>query len=321
MKKLAYFCGILLLVLLMVISGARIVESVVQPGDQTDNNGFVSRTITRDGVDYYPRQDITVLMLLGIDQPGPVKASESYNNSGAADMVALAIFDEAAEEYTILHINRDTMLSMPVLGLNGKPAGTYYGQLALSHTYGSGLEDSCENTKAAVSELLYGLTIDYYVAMNFDAIPILNDAVGGVTVVVEDDFSAVDPSITMGEMTLRGEQAIHFVRNRKNVGDQTNETRMKRHMAYVEGFFEALNTQLEQGDEFIVTAYEEASPYLVTDCSVNTINGMLQRYSGYTMKELRAIEGEHVVGDIYMEFYPDADKLDELILSLFYAPK
>ncbi len=321
MKKLAYFCGIVLLVLLMVVSGARIVESVVQPGDQTDNSGFVSRTITRDGVDYYPRQDITVLMLLGIDQPGPVKASESYNNSGAADMVALVIFDEVAEEYTVLHINRDTMLSMPVLGLNGKPAGTYYGQLALSHTYGSGLEDSCENTKAAVSELLYGLTIDYYVAMNFDAIPILNDAVGGVTVVVEDDFSAVDPSITMGEMTLRGEQAIHFVRNRKNVGDQTNETRMKRHMAYVEGFFEALNTQLAQGDEFIVTAYEEASPYLVTDCYVNTINGMLQRYSGYTMKELRAIEGEHVVGDIYMEFYPDADKLDELILSLFYAPK
>lgn len=321
MKKLAYFCGILLLVLLMVISGARIVESVVQPGDQTDNSGFVSRTITRDGVDYYPRQDITVLMLLGIDQPGPVKASESYNNSGAADMVALVIFDEAAEAYTILHINRDTMLSMPVLGLNGKPAGTYYGQLALSHTYGSGLEDSCENTKAAVSELLYGLTIDYYVAMNFDAIPILNDAVGGVTVVVEDDFSAVDPSITMGEMTLRGEQAIHFVRNRKNVGDQTNETRMKRHMAYVEGFFEALNSQLEQGDEFIVTAYEEASPYLVTDCSINTINGMLQHYSGYTLKELRTIEGEHVVGDTYMEFYPDADKLDDLILSLFYAPK
>ena len=32
-------------------------------------------------------------------------------------------------------------------GARGEYADTSYGQLALAHTYGSGLEDSCENVK------------------------------------------------------------------------------------------------------------------------------------------------------------------------------
>ena len=32
-------------------------------------------------------------------------------------------------------------------------------------------------------------------------------------------------------------------------------------------------------------------------------------------------EGENVIGDEYYEFYPDEEKLDELIVRLFYAPK
>ena len=59
---------------------------------------------------------------------------------------------------------------------------------------------------------------NYYISMNMDAIAILNDAVGGVTVNVTDDFSAVDPSITKGEVTLKGDQALTFIQTRKDVG-------------------------------------------------------------------------------------------------------
>ena len=55
---------------------------------------------------------------------------------------------------------------------------------------------------------LPGLIIDYYVSMNMDAIGILNDAVGGVRVLVEDDFSEVDASIPMGITRLEGRQAL-----------------------------------------------------------------------------------------------------------------
>ena len=45
--------------------------------------------------------------------------------------------------------------------------------------------------------------IDYYFSMNMDAISILNDAVGGVTVEVTDDFSQVDATIGKGQAYFR----------------------------------------------------------------------------------------------------------------------
>ena len=235
---------ILLLVIVMLYSGLQILEStVLRTG--ADEQGFVSRTITRDGVSYYPRQDITVVMVLGIDQNGPVQASEGYINPGAADMAALLIFDDADKSCTILQLNRDTMLEMPVLGVGGKNAGTYYGQLALSHTYGSGMADSCENTRRTISNFLYGIRIDYYLAMNMDAIAMLNDAVGGVTVNITDDFSAVDPALTKGKVTLRGEQARTFVQSRMSVGDGQNLSRIRRQEEYMRNMVPALQKSLQ----------------------------------------------------------------------------
>lgn len=320
-KKLAYFGVILILLLVILYSGLRILESTVFSPPQDGGENVPSKTITRNGVDYFPRQDITTVLVLGIDRFGPVEDSGTYTNRGSADMVTLLIFDETNRVCNVLHLNRDTMLTMPVLGLGGRQAGTCYGQLALSHTYGNGLEESCENVRATVSDFLYGLEIDYYVSMHMDAITLLNDAVGGVTVNVEDDFSAVDPTIGKGQVTLTGEQAIHFVRTRKGVGDQLNLSRMERHKAYVDGFLEAFRAKREEGGEFFLTAYEEISPYLVTDCSANVVSGMLERYGEYAIGEVVSPDGENVVGEEYMEFYADEAELDELILRLFYAPK
>ena len=95
-----------------------------------------------------------------------------------------------------------------------------YAQLAYAHTYGTGMEDSCENMKKTVSKLLGGVAIDYYVSMNVEAIAPLNDAVGGVTVNVVHDFSQVDATIPKGVVTLKGDQARAFVQSRWYVGDK-----------------------------------------------------------------------------------------------------
>ena len=320
-KKAVLSVVSLLLIAVLLLGVVKVLEPSSDRKDPEHEPEFISKVITRDGVDYYPRQDITVVLMLGVDRMGIVESSGSYNNTASADLVVLLIFDEKNETYSVLQLNRDTMLTMPALGLGGKPAGTRYGQLALSHTYGSGLEDSCENTKKTVSDFLYGLNIDYYVSLNMGAMPTLNDAVGGVTVHVQEDFSDVDPTIMMGEITLRGEQALNYVRVRKDVGDQKNITRMDRHAAYMEGFVRAFRERAEENSNFVLNIYEEISPYLVTDCSVNTISGMLQRYSEYQLGEIVTPKGENVLGNKYYEFYVDEQDLDEQILKLFYSPK
>lgn len=261
------------------------------------------------------------MLVMGIDQYGPVESSNYYRNNGSADSIMLLVFDETSEECTVLYLNRDTMVDMDVLGVKGQYAGTTYGQLALAHTYGTGLEDSCENMRNTLENFIHGLTIDYYVAMNMDAIPILNDSVGGVTVTVVDDFSKVNPSITKGELTLQGEQVIDFVRTRKDVGDQKNVTRMERQKEYVDNFLKALHQKEHEDVNFLMNVYADISPYIVTDCSAETLSGMLDRYVDFSVKEVVTPAGENIVADGHYEFHADKEELDALILRLFYAPK
>lgn len=311
---------ILILVLVFVISGLQFLESTVfHPTGTTEQ--YVDKTIVRDGISYFPRQDMTVIMLAGIDEDGPVVSSGSYNNPGEADMVTLLVFDETNKKLDVLTLNRDTMLEMPILGIGGKQAGTMFGQLALSHTYGSGLEDSAVNLRTTVSNFLYGVYIDYYVTMNMDAIAILNDLVGGVKVNVTDDFSQIDPTITKGEMVLDGRQALTYVRTRQGLGDQLNVTRMQRQREYMVGFMSALKKNISDSSTFALKAYEQASPYCVTDCSSSAITALANRLIGYELRDVVAIQGENVAGEQYMEYHVDKDALDRVILKYLYTPK
>ena len=320
-KDAVFFAVILILVLVILFSGLQILEStVLHHGDGSDST-IASKTITVDGVSYFPRQDITVVLVMGIDRFGPVESSGFYTNTGAADVDMLVVFDQTNCVVDILYLNRDTMLTMPVWGVGGKEAGTYYGQLALAHTFGSGLEDSCENTRKAISDFLGGIRIDYYVSMNMDAIAILNDAVGGVTVNVTEDFSKVDPTITMGEVTLMGQQAINYVRTRKDVGDQLNLTRIERQKNYIRGFAEALRTKQESDVSFVLNVHEQVSPYIVTDCSVKVLSNLLEKYTQYEVGQVLSPAGENVMGEEYFEFHVDQEDLDRIVLQMFYAPK
>ena len=320
MKKLAYICLVLLLVLLILFSGLRILESTVLSKRREQGSVTNTKTIERDGIKYYPRNDITVMLVMGIDETGPVKDSGSYNNTGEADMLSLLIFDETNRQMDIVMLNRDTMVDMPALGIGGKVAGTVNRQLALSHTYGSGLKDSCENTKTTVSNLFYGLYINYYVAMNLDAIPILNDAVDGVTVTVKEDFSQIDPEIQMGQMTLRGKQALEYVQVRREVGDQKNLSRMDRQKDYMQAFLSAFKSKTRSSETFVLQAYEQVSDYIVTDLIASSMSNIWSKYSDYELDEVLSLAGENTMKDGHYEYILDEAALDDLIVRMLYAP-
>ncbi len=312
---------ILVFSFIAVYSAIQIVSSLVLSKYEIPGEEAAKKTVVKDGVEYFPRQDISVFLLAGIDRTGPVQTSPSYNNSGAADMLALVIMDDTNKNLRVLMLNRDTMLDVPVLGIGGSPAGTVYGQLALAHTYGTGMEDSCENVKNAIGNLLGLHAIDYYMSMNMDTVSLLADAVGGVPVTVTDDFSAVDPSIPLGETVLNGSQALHFVQGRSGVGDQLNLSRMDRHRAFMNGFVEAANRKMDENSQFAIELYEKISDYIVTDCSATSFSSLLDRCADYQLAEVISPAGENKIGDEFMEFYADETALEDLVLRLFYSEK
>ena len=152
-----------------------------------------------------------------------------------------------------------------------------------------------------------------------DAVAVLNDLVGGVTVLVEDDFSNITDQLPQGqEVHLTGSLALTYVRSRRSVADQTNINRMARQKTYLEALYEQLKAQ--PAETFSAKALLELSPYLVSDCSAAALSELYQEILDSKLTVLDAPEGESVRGEKFMEFYPDEQKLQRLVIDLLFIP-
>ena len=248
-QKMVFLCVVLILILIMIYSGLRILESTVLFGGDTESGGK-SKTITRNGIDYFPRQDITTVLLM------------------TADMEALVIFDETEKTSTMLFLDRDAPDAVP--------------------------EGQWEKLRDAISAYLYDLEIDCFGALDREAVVILNDAVGGVTVAQEDSSDTV---------LLMGQEAAEYL---AGVGPEQQ-------MDYWARFGAAFLETVKQDAASLLGIFEQVKPHVVTDCSVVAAAGMLMRFGDYEIREPMTTAGE--------EFQTDAEALDRLILELFYAPK
>lgn len=320
-KKIALICSGFLVLFAVILGGLHIMESVFFNSVQESEEPETSKTIERENEEYFPRQDITTILFIGVDEEGPVEEKDHNSGSAYSDAVVLLIFDETNKEINAIALNRDSMVDMPMLDENGKRRGGFYGQLTFAHSFGNGLEQSCENTVWTVSDILYGAEIDYYFSMNMDAISIINDAVGGVTVNVKDDFSEKDSDIPMGEYTLFGDEAEEFVRARMGLGDGLNSSRMERQKEYVFGFAEALEAKTDENSLFAMEVYEQVSEYILTDCSMDTLSSLSKKFAEYEFRDILIPKGEYVMGEKFYEFYIDEEDLERIVLEYLYVLK
>ena len=274
------------------------------------------KELTYKGKNYRQKPDVESYLFLGIDVMGPAVGTESYIAGGQADTQILLVLDNEARTWQLLQLNRDSMVEIPVLSMMGTVPYTLVQQLALAHAYGNGREQSCENNVLAVSMMLDDQPIDGYFSLNMGGIGILVDLIGGVTLTVTSDFSAIDPSLVQGEtITLTGKQALEYVRTRKDVDDQTNIARMARQRQFLAAFEEKVRSM---DPDFAVTAYEALEEYVITDIASGTAVDIAGRLQSYEKRPILTIDGENVTEDGYWAYYLDEDSLQETILQLFY---
>jgi anionic cell wall polymer biosynthesis LytR-Cps2A-Psr (LCP) family protein len=303
-------------------------QEEIENAGQTLTNYEESKAIYINDQKYLPDPDVYTFLLGGVDKFGTVTESDSYLNDEQIDFLALIAYDKIENTCKILIINRDTMMDVPVLGLGGKSAGTAHEQIALSHTYGSGLKDSAENTVNAVETLLGGITVDNYAIMKMDAIPVLNDMVGGVQVVITEDLSVIDPSFVpatpetwetpVTPVNLTGDLALQFIRRRMDVSDGTNLSRIRRQEQYINGFYNNLRLRVAENGNFLVKAFAAVEAYLTTDCDYVQMNEFQNYIKTYPEATIYTMAGEARQGSEFIEFYPDQGNLTQLTVDLFY---
>lgn len=272
-----------------------------------------------DGVSYKLKRNLDTYLLMGLDKFSDTLSSpDSYINNQQADFLFLIVVDHNQKTYSAIHLNRDTMTKIQRLGINGKKIGSFTGQLALAHTYGSGGKDSCRNTVQAVSDYLYQVPIEHYISITMDGLPILNDLVGGVTVHIDDDFSEIDPTLVQGkDIRLKGQQALTFVRARWYVSDNSNLSRMNRQREYINSLLKQLESKLRSDEHFGVSMLNKLSDYIVSDLLVDELANSADMLKTYSFGGILTINGEAVKGEKYMEFYPDEASLKALVKQVF----
>ena len=281
-----------------------------------------SDSVEYNGQEYELKDNIETLLIMGLDKFGSDINNGAYNNDQQADFLMLFVIDNENSTCKAIQINRDAMTEINVLGVAGEKIGTVNGQIALSHTYGNGKEVSCRNTMDAVSNLLLGRKINNYVSVTMDTVPIYNDLVGGVELTVLDDFTGIDDTLIKGEtVTLTGEHALNYVRDRYGMDDSSNATRMIRQRQYIEALYNKTLKCIEDDEEFIVETSVKMSDYMLSDCSIEKLQNLLKKISAYDFGGIYTLEGESVVGEEFIEFYPDEESLKKTVVELFYKPK
>ena len=290
--------------------------------DPDSESPTADRLIIYNGQQYRYREDIDTLLIIGTDDFEEEQMNTAHRNNSMSDFLLVVVFDKTNRTYKIIQINRDTMTAIRKYDVFGQYEGTTTSQIALSHTYGTGGEDSCRDTVFAVSRLLYNSDIDNYAAIMMAAVPVLNDLVGGVDVLIEDNFEGVNDSFVPGQTVhLMGNDALLFVRSRMSMpDDDTNIARMSRQRTYMVALMEALGNAYTSDPDFEVTAFSALSNYLVTDMTTDRIEELADRFNEYEQTDIMVPPGESVEGEHFMEFYVDEDALQQIVVDTFYEP-
>ena len=275
--------------------------------------------VSYNGKTYRYNGTIKTYLFLGTDNQGTMAESIGGFSGGQSDAMFLLVTNASAKTMSVISINRNTMTQVDIYDLLDNHVRQEEMQICLQYAYGDGGRTSCLRAADAVSRLFYNIPINGYLSMNMDAVPLLNDAVGGVTVEVMDDLESKSMGVSLkkGEtVTLNGKEAYVYIRSR-----DVNE-------------FDSASRRLERQNQYLFQLFRSIKALGLEEDTVSKVSGLLEDYLissidftklaedalAYEFDESRMydVPGETVMGETYEEYYVEEEALYEMILEIFY---
>ncbi len=227
------------------------------------------------------------ILLLGSDaRPGEKRAR--------SDSIVIARLEKDTQKVTLLSIPRDTRVAIPGHGDDKITHANAFGGPALA---------------IKTVKRYTGLPINHYVELNFAGFADIVDALGGVTVDVDQAIN--DPHgantggvsnvtyIPAGEQKLSGPEALTYVRARHLAGGDL--TRMK----HQQTFLKALATQVlaKKNLRKLPKVIDAAANNIETDMKVSQILALAKEFRGFSGKSIKAYSAKGKGGRINGVYY------------------
>ncbi|MFF4415856.1 LCP family protein [Streptosporangium sp. NPDC001559] len=171
------------------------------------------------------------VLVVGSDQRGGKNAKYGKFPGERTDTIMLAHISPKRDNAMVVSFPRDSMVQLP--DCKAKPGLT--GQRAhlgmINESFNSGGITCTWKT----IETLTGIRIDHFVKVDFTGFKDMVDAVGGVEVCIPEPIRDKKALLTLpaGKQTLKGEQALGYVRARYSLGDGSDIGRIQRQQMFI----------------------------------------------------------------------------------------
>ena len=286
----------------------------VPSGIQYEDDG---RIVYYNGHTYEFNDNIASILFMGIDNR-KLKDNAVSGTGGQADALYLFTYDTKSGHIKVLSLNRDIMTDISRYDEGGNYVDTATAQLCLAYAYGDGKQTSAENQVTATERLLYNIPINAYYAIDLDAIKILNDDVGGVTVTPDYTFE----SFTKGQtVTLKGDMAEAFVRHRDTSLLDDNLRRMDCQKQYLTAFASSIVPAIRKDFHVSLDLYQDTTTNTVTNISAPILTYLgWSLTTNYTGLNIQSTSGKYVDSqkDSSAEYKISKKKLFETVLDFYY---
>lgn len=275
--------------------------------------------ITYKGEKYRLNKDIISILIIGVDRRD-INENKGIGKNGQADCIFLAAIDTAKKNYTFIPISRESMVDVEVHTASGAYAGIQKEQICLAYAYGSTPKECSKNVLKSVSRMFYGLNINSYVTIDLEGLSKLSEMVGGVEVTSPETLSASGHRITEGQtVTLSGEDALFFIRDRESDIDANNR-RMVRQKIFLSALLSKTGNVILDDFTKLGEIYNSLTPYTSTNIGLSKITyfatSSLSRDIGSSIV-YKSIEGTMTETE-YSEFNINEEQLLDLIVETFY---
>lgn len=279
--------------------------------------------IDEDGTEYRFRKDVQTILVMGIDYMNDPSfwSSDMESNGGNADVLALVILESGSDRMSILYIPRDTMTNMLQLDANGNYLDMVFNNISASHSYGDGGVLSSELTAHAVSNMLYGVPVMRFAAMDYDSMPVINQALGGLKITFPEDYSYINDSFQKGaSVTLSDGQLQRLIRYRDRTQlDGATQRGLRILKLVIRAMLQQVKGMVKKDPTAVMTIYNQLKPYMTTNLSIDEISYLAQQIPGFDIDDdtIIRLPGVLTKGEKYAEFYPDEEWLHDFVVETF----
>ncbi|MFD0271657.1 LCP family protein [Streptomyces sp. NPDC127106] len=172
------------------------------------------------------------ILLIGSDSRSGSENARYGRDGGTerSDTVILLHLPADRRSATAVSIPRDLMTDVPsCLRSDGSRTVEQFAQFNWAFQWGGA---ACT---IRTVEKLTGIRIDHHMVVDFGGFKKMVDAVGGVEVCLKQPMNDPEARLRLpaGRQTLRGEQALGFVRARYSMGDGSDTERMERQQQFL----------------------------------------------------------------------------------------